>query len=362
VPGLFQNSVDSMDAFVNYINSEGGIDGHKLVLLHEDDGYNCVTYTNDMKDLSTKVFAVVGTFSVEDECGAATLKATPNLPNIEAIIINPQLFSLPNAFAGITQPPGFITTGYQWVKDKYPNDITKVGSLYPTSAAFSEVEEHDAAQSVGYKYVYSAGIATTDTNFTSNILRMKADGVKIVDLLANPDSTVADFEQQAAQQNFDPDVVLGATAYDAGFFKLLGNPADAANLVAPLYFPLYLGQDRSTNPELNTYLTWLNNLHSGDTANLFGESAWAAGVLFAQAVQAAGANGPVTQSGVVQAITNLGSFTADGLDPATNPGKRVGPSCEVIVGVQNGQFVRLDPSAGYECNGTYLNVPLSQLG
>jgi ABC-type branched-subunit amino acid transport system substrate-binding protein len=363
VPGLFQKSVDSMDAFVAYINSQGGIDGRKLVVIHKDDGYDCDTYTNDIKSLSTEVFALVGTFSVEDECGAPTLKANPNLADIEADIINPELFSAPNAFAGITQPPGFITTGYQWIKDKFPNDITAVGSLYPTSAAFSEAEEHGAAQSVGYKYVYTRGLGLTETNFTSDILRMKADNVKIVDLLPDPVNIVATFEQEAAQQGFHPDAVLGATAYDGNFFKLLGsNSAAADNLYAPLYFPLFLGQDRATNPALDTYLTWLDKTHPGDSADLFGETSWTAGVLFATAVQDAGKSGPVTQASVVQTITNLGSFTADGLNPATNPGKRIGPSCEVIVGVKDGQFVRIAPATGYECNGTYLNIPLSKLG
>src|SRR5437660_225802 len=46
VPGLFKNAADSMDAFVAYVNSQGGIDGRQLVVVHKDDAYDCVTYTN----------------------------------------------------------------------------------------------------------------------------------------------------------------------------------------------------------------------------------------------------------------------------------------------------------------------------
>jgi hypothetical protein len=33
----------------------------------------------------------------------------------------------------------------------------------------------------------------------------------------------------------------------------------------------------------------------------------------------------------------------------------------VIAGIQHGQWVRIDPKPGLECNGTYHDVPLSEL-
>lgn len=360
VPGIFKSSADSMDAYAAYVNSLGGIDGKKLVVVHKDDAYNCNTYTNALKSMVGQVFAMVGTFSVEDGCGQSVLKANPNLPDIEADIINPTLFSSPNAFAAVSQPPGYLTTGYLWLKGKYPKAITHAARLYPTSAALSANAQYKVAEMNGYKYVYARGIGNTETNFTSDILRMKSEGIQMVDLLSDPVTVAADFEQQAAQQNFHPVAVISATAYDANFFKLLGNPADAANLIAPEFFPMYLGQDSATNPELATYLSWLKKIHPATQSDLFGTTSWGAGVLFTQALAAAGSS--VTQAGVVQAITNLGSFTGNGLLPPTNPGKRVGPNCQVIVGVKNGAYVRLDPpDKGYVCNGQWINIPLSQL-
>jgi ABC-type branched-subunit amino acid transport system substrate-binding protein len=363
VPGLFQNAADSMDAFVAYINSQGGVDGHQLAVVHKDDGYDCVTYTNAMKSLSTSVFAIVGTFSVEDGCGASVLKANPSFPDLEGYVLNPTLLSLPNVFASEVQPPGFFTTGYQYVKDKFPADIARTGAIYPTSAVFEYKEQTAAAKSIGFNYVYTRGIGATETNFTSDILRMKAAGVKFVDLESDPVNVIASFVQEATQQGFHPDVIFGSAAYDSAFFKLLGSGPAAAvnNIIAPLQWVMYLGEDRATTPELNTYLTWLDKVHPGDTANVFGISAWSAGVQFIQALKAAGSN--VTQSGLIQATANLGNFNANGLTPGSDPGKRIGPHCVIIAGTRNGKFVRLDPpTSGFECNGTYLNVPLSQLG
>jgi hypothetical protein len=33
----------------------------------------------------------------------------------------------------------------------------------------------------------------------------------------------------------------------------------------------------------------------------------------------------------------------------------------VIAGIQHGQWVRIDPKSGLECDGTYHDVPLSEL-
>jgi ABC-type branched-subunit amino acid transport system substrate-binding protein len=363
VPGLFKNAADSMDAFVAYVNSQGGVLGRKLVVVHKDDAYDCVTYTNDMKSLASSTFAVVGTFSVEDGCGQSVLKANPTFPNLEGYILNPTLLSLPNAFASEVQPPGFMTTGYQYVKDKYPSAIAATGAIYPTSAVFEFKEQSAAAKSIGYKYTYTRGIGNTESNFTSDILRMKAQGVKLVDLTADPVNIVATFTQEASQQNFRPTAIVSSSAYDNAFFTLLGSKAALSNenVIAPLQWTMYLGQDRATNPELNTYLTWLDKLHPGDTANVFGISAWSAGVQFIDALHAAGTS--ITQSGLINATKNMGYFNANGLTPGSDPGKRIGPHCMIISGIQNGQFVRLDPpTSGFECNGTYLNVPLSQLG
>jgi ABC-type branched-subunit amino acid transport system substrate-binding protein len=362
VPGLFQNSADSMDAFVAYVNSEGGIDGHKLVMVHKDDAYDCVTYTNALKTLATQVFAVVGTFSVVDSCGASVLKADPMLPDIHAENINPSVLAQPNAFAAETQPPGYFTTSFVYLKQKYPDDITKTADLYPSSASFDYKAERITAESVGFRYLYARGIGTAESNFTSDILRMKSAGVKIVDLTDDTYPTDAAFVQEAAQQGFHPDAIIAPTAYDSQFFTALGSNVDAANvIVAPQFQALYLGQDTATNPEMATYLTWLAKTHPGQRASIFGTTAWAAGVLFAQAMQHAGP--AITQASLLQGVAALGDFDADGLLSVQNPAARTPPQCEIMVGIHNGTFVRLDPaSTGFDCDGHFTTIPASELG
>jgi hypothetical protein len=64
---------------------------------------------------------------------------------------------------------------------------------------------------------------------------------------------------------------------------------------------------------------------------------------------------------VAGALRQVRSFTADGLLAPYDPGGKTGTHCELIAGVSNGQWVRIEPSSGFDCSGTYVNLPLSEL-
>ncbi|HEX6394841.1 MAG TPA: ABC transporter substrate-binding protein [Acidimicrobiales bacterium] len=360
VPGLFQGAFNGLDAWAAYVNSTGGIGGRTVKVVQKDDGLDCNSYTNDLNSLSNQVFSVVGTFTIEDTCGKTLLTSNPTFPDIQGYLLDPHLISLPNAFTPTPQPPGYFTTGAIWLKQKFPSAIGHSADLYSTLAKLSYEEISDTYKSEGFKYVYTRGTGPLETNFTSDILRMKSLGVRVVTLEAQQIGSIAAFIQQADQQGFHPDAIVAAQAYDAALFKTIGS-ADASNLYMPLGYPLYLGQDRSTNPALATFLDWLNRTHPGATPDLYTVEAWAAGQLFAQAMKSLGAN--PSRSDLINAVQQVHNFTADGLLPPTDPGRKLSNVCIVVAGVKGHQFVRLNPAdKGYECNGTYNNIPLSQLG
>ena len=360
VPGLFQGANDGLDAWAAWINANGGIDGRTVKVQHVDDAFNCTTYTNAMQQFATSAFAVVGNLTLEDTCGKKVLNANPNLLDIQALMLDPTLYSIPNAYTAWSTPPGGITTGLEYLKQKYPNAVTHAAELVGQAAAANGKEEQLTAQSVGYKYLYVADVPDLTTNFTSNILRMKADGVQFVDMTDLAVTSDANFLQQAAQQNFHPTVLYGASSYDAQLFKLVGD-ASLANSVVWAAVPdsLYLGQDRATVPAVNTFLTQMSKTLPNATPNLFAVEAWSAGQLLIKAMQGAGSN--ITPSSVLQSLKNVTSFNADGLIAPADPGQKQGTKCVVMANVQNGKWVRVEPSSGFDCSGTYFNVPLSEV-
>lgn len=360
VPGLFQGAFDGLDAWVAWVNANGGIAGRQVKIDRVDDGFNCSTYTNAMTNFATSAFAVIGDISLEDTCGKKVLEANPNMIDIQALTLDPTLYSVPNVFAGESTPPGAITTGLDYMKKKFPDAVTHAAQLVGAAAAANGKEEQLTAESLGYKYLYVRDIPDLTTNFTTYILAMKAQGVKFVDMTDLADTSDANFLQQAAQQNFHPDVVYGASAYDANLFKLLGNASLANNVLwSALFTSMYLGQDRATVPAVNTYLTWMANAHPSAASTLYSVDAWAAGQLLVQAMQNAGSS--VTQSTVLSALKNVNNFSAGGLVAPSDPGLKQGTHCVVMANVQNSQWVRVEPASGFDCSGTYHNIPLSEV-
>lgn len=360
IPGLFQGGNDGLDAWATWVNANGGLDGHQVKIQHVDDAFNCTTYTNAMQQFETTAFAVVGNITLEDSCGKKVLTADPNLLDIQALMLDPTLYSIPNAFIAWPTPPGGITTGLLYMKKRFPNAVTHAAQLVGQAAAANGKEEELTAESVGYKYVYVRDVPDLTTNFTSDILRMKNAGVQFVDMTDLAVTSDADFLQQAAQQNFHPAVLYGASSYDAQLFTLLGDSSLANNVVwAAVPDSLYLGQDRATVPAVNTFLTWLAKAKPSASPNLYAVEAWSAGQLLAEAMQKAGSS--VTPASTIKALKGISQFGADGLISPADPGQKQGAHCVVMANVRNGKWVRVEPPSGFDCSGAYFNVPLSQV-
>lgn len=356
IPGLMQGTSFGIDAWAAYVNSTGGIDGRKVIIDDKDSALNCNTFTNDITALAKSTFALVGAASAVDGCGDAVLKANPTYADLPAFFVSTTYNNDPNVFSDDPHPPGWPDTGYLYVKDKFgAAAIQKFAILYATTTVDVYNQSAHAAESIGYKLAYSRGVGYTETNFTSDILRMKAAGVEVVDLTATATNQVAAFLTQAAQQDFHPDAVI-TYAYDNTLFKLMGNPDDANDIVLDLPFAMYLGQDAAITPEINVMTSWLQKTHPGAPMSQYVIDAWTEGLLFQQAFEAAGSS--PTQQSFLAALSRIHSFTADGLLPPENVGGRIPSPCQIIGGADNGSFVRINPpKSGYDCDGTYVNYP-----
>jgi hypothetical protein len=64
---------------------------------------------------------------------------------------------------------------------------------------------------------------------------------------------------------------------------------------------------------------------------------------------------------VFSALRTITNFDDNGLIAPANPGQKVGTHCMLIAEVVNGQWSRIHPSSGFDCSGTYNNLPLSAL-
>ena len=358
VPGLFAGAVNGTDAFLQYQNSLGGVFGRRLNLAAADDQFDCGQNKALTESYLPKAFAFVGSFSLFDNCGAQVISANPGVPDVHnALALDAQ--KEPNNFSSQPIRQGSALGPIDYFKAQSPGAVTAAASLIGDvqSAKDAWVGERAAMVHEGYQFSYERIYEPTETDFTADVVQMRAKGVKLLILIAADVKSIARIESAAAQQNFHPQITaLGASAYDPQLIPLAG--AQSLEGVY-LYLPsaLYLGEDRGTNKEVDLFLTWLKRTHPNANADLFTAYGWASARLFVEALQAAGqANGgKATRAGVLAALKNIHKFDSNGLLASGDPAGKGPPTCYVIIKIQGGKFVRVDdPPGGFRCDGTYF--------
>jgi ABC-type branched-subunit amino acid transport system substrate-binding protein len=353
VPGLFAGAFNGTDAFFQYQNSQGGVYGRQLKVLPRDDQFDCGQNKSLTESDIPKVFAFVGSFSLFDNCGAQALGASPTVPDVHNAL-SVDAAHLANNFSPQPLRTGAPTGPFQYFKAKQPGAIDKVGDLVGDvqSAKDAWVGIKGTMQSLGYNFVYDQLYSPTQTDFTSDIVRMRSAGVKTLVLVSADVKGIARIAQQAKQQNWKPDLtILGASAYDPQLIPL--GTADALEGMH-VYLPsaMYLGEDRGTNKEVDLFLTWLKRTHPSANPDLFTVYGWTSARLFVQALQAAGPQ--AKRSTLIAALKNIHQYDSNGILAPADPAGKGAAYCYVIVDIKGGNFVRApDSASGYRCDGSY---------
>jgi ABC-type branched-subunit amino acid transport system substrate-binding protein len=356
VPGLFAGGAAATDAYFQYINSQGGVFGRKLV-MKGGDGLNCNQYQTQLQSIGPSVFAFVGSWSDFDNCGLKYFQDNPTIPDVHYLLSN-QSYGEPGGFTPQPQPPGFRTGPYQYYAQKYPNAVKHVGALWSAQSPTTWQSQKAAMQSVGYSIVYDRATQATETDFTADIVRMKNLGVQFLDLRNQAVNTIASTMNGAAQQNWHPQVIVTNSEYDPSFVKLLSDPANGNGILTDQPFAMFLGEDAATTPEVGLFLQWMKKTHPDQKVDLFGMFSWAAAKLFVDGLKAAGQN--PTRQGVITALKNIHSFDDNGMVAQADVGNKKPPMCWMLFQVKDGKFQRTLPAdKGYTCDpsGYFFSNP-----
>jgi len=354
VPGVFQGAPYGVEAYFAYINSQGGVHGRQLELRSVDDALNCTQNRTATNSLANSTFALVGSFSVFDDCGAAVLTRHPDLPDV-SYGFGPALKKLPNHFSALPAPPGWPLGTLTYLKQEY--GALRMGVLAGQGGQVQVLNAYlAAARSLGYTIAYQRQFGATETTFTTDILRMRRAGVDFLDVTQANAATIARILVEAAQQGWRPKVINAAAAYDSKFLSLLGgNTAVAEGVLMPNQFAMMYGEDEATTPGVSTFLTALKKVRPSFAPDLFTVFGWVHAQLFVEALRAAGPN--PTRRGLLDALRAIHEFDAGGLIAPSDPGAGKPATCWMLAQVRGGRFVRvLPPDKGFVCEpGGYFN-------
>ena len=125
---LFTGAAVGTQAYVDYINSKGGVGGRKLVLTAQDTHYSGTANAQLVQSDLTKAFAMVGSFSVTATSGDKVLAKNPQMADV-TVTPNTTTNKLPNFVSPFPEQGGWQEGPLVYLKNKYPTGVKHVGVL-----------------------------------------------------------------------------------------------------------------------------------------------------------------------------------------------------------------------------------------
>jgi branched-chain amino acid transport system substrate-binding protein len=361
--GLFKGAAVGSEAYADMVNSTGGVNGRKITVDSGNDGYNNGANNKALTESAIKSdFALVGGFTLNDSYGGQVLATTPGMADV-SVTLDPATNKLPNVFSPVPLGQGWETGPLEYFKQQFPSTVKKAGALISNEpSALAQWEGEKAAlEHVGFDVIYDQQFPITQTDFTQDVVAMKNQGVKILFIEQMPENYASAVIKALNQQDYHPQVILGASTYNDNLVAASGGAAAIDGAYMEQNASLYLGEDASTIPAVATFLKWVNVASPGFHADLFTLYGWVSAELFAQGLKSAGAN--PSRGSLLQALSKITTFNGDNIITTTNPAAKTQGNCYLTAKVANGKFVRVDDppvsssTNGYRCNGEYYVAP-----
>lgn len=342
IAGFGTTAQNAVKAYVNYVNSQGGICGRTLVLQTADDRLDTATNRSETERLSQVALGFVGGISVVDDGGAGVIEGT-DIPDV-TLAIGGVRTRLANNFSPNPIPPVgngavaplryFAGQGVTSAAVIYPNqsDARSSGQAYVhdlTTAGFSTIDEYE--------------VSITETNYVNVAQQIENAGSQLV-ITTLEVSGMAKLAQAFQQIGYRPQVPFyGAQAYGGQFLTLAGDAAEGTTLAVT--FSIF--EDAGSVPAMATFLDWYNRTAPGSDPDFFSIMSWAAADMLARAIAAT--NGNPTRANVLAALQGMTEYDGDGFVAPRNPAAKLVGDCFAVITVQGGAWRRVDPASGFRC-------------
>ncbi|WKN47981.1 ABC transporter substrate-binding protein [Nocardioides sp. Arc9.136] len=340
VPGIFESSQDAVKAYVAYFNASTDICGRKLALKSYDSRTDAAADQQAYSDGCENVFAMIGSMSAFDSGGASAAQGC-GLPDIRSAAVTGDRAGCSTCFgAQSTVANQFQNAVPDYVKKNFPDAAANAAMLYINAGAASENGKIQAAamSERGMKFSMVQGIDIAEFNYAPYVQQMKDKGVKYVQMIAQPAQFVrlADAMQQ---QGFEPDVfMIDPSAYNREYIESGGSAVDGTTVF--LNFVPF--EEASSNKEMQTYVSWLNQVKPGAEPTFFGVFSWSAARLFVERAVALG--GKLSREALVRDLAGVKDWTANGMHAPQQTGPRQTGECW--------RFIELDGSKWAPVGGT----------
>jgi ABC-type branched-subunit amino acid transport system substrate-binding protein len=345
-PGLLQPIFDGADAFVQWCNAAGGINGRQLKLDKRDSAYS--NYLPQVKTSCTTDLALVGSMGILDDTGVDAWEKC-GLLNFTAATVGSKAATAKLMYPMTPIPADQQTIGgFHLFFAQHPDWAKAVGSLYSNGAA-GDREQHtynEAITSIGGKVVYTAEYTPTTSNWTPYVQAMKQAGVKFL-FLNDTAPVTAGIEQAMATLNWYPELQISPSQlYDETTLQLAGKTIK--NYYT--YIPTTPFEAAAQVPAVQQYLTLLSQYAPKAKKTFFGATAFSAWLLFAEAAKSCGST--VTRACISAYVATQKQWTGGGLQGPIDPASNRASQCFIVMKVEATKFTQAYPSklGQYDCS------------
>jgi branched-chain amino acid transport system substrate-binding protein len=322
----------AIQAWADAVNAAGGVDGHQIKLIVDEDNGVASTAVADAHALIQQdhVVALLDDWSTADGDWAAYVQSqgVPVIGGNDQVTFSSYSDFFPSGTSFIDLIQGFMQAGHA-------AGITKVAVPYCSEIANCSDAAGlvgQLAKKTGIKVTWSGPFSSTAPFYTSQCLAAQQSGAQALIISAASTADVR-FANACAQQGFKvPELSSASTITNAWLTApamngMIGTEENA------LWF------DNST-PALQAFHAAMQKYEPSASINAASIMAWASGKLFEAAYQAAGSPDNVTPAQVKTGLYALKDETLDGLAPPLtfSPGKVNDIKCYFVIGIKDGKY------------------------
>jgi len=301
-----------MQAYFNYINDQGGVNGRKIELIYKDDQFNPAVTVQKTQELveQDKVFALVGTLGTPGLLASMDYIVQKGIPDVYQGSGSSK-FAIPFKKNYFPVQPNYTTEGHvlaQYAVDNlnakniviiYQNDEQGTEGLNAIKEQLEKLGKSDLLKAV-------VPFNTTDVDFSTPVLKAKEANGDVVILLGTA-KPLAGIAVKAKEIGYKPQFLASYVVSDLTMFKLAKDAWNGA-IVAGWAYPIY-GKTEN-EPKVKLFLDTIKKYFPNETPSGYHVAGWIAVQTFVEGLKRAGDN--LTWDGFIKAMETFKDWN-DGL-------------------------------------------------
>jgi branched-chain amino acid transport system substrate-binding protein len=332
----------AIEAWASWVNAHGGINGHPVKLIVEDNKGDQAQAVSLVKQLVEQDHVVA---FVSNQDGSLNAGYASYLDQQKIPVLGGSVFTLDPWVSD----PMFYPEGLTAIQDMTSLavsakqlGITAVGSL-----ACSEASQCAAANGLAKAVFAGAGIpdtygglvSSTSTDYTASCLTAQQKGVKGLILLVPTASEGQVIAGDCQRQNYSPSYIIPGEAIGAGYLASAAfNNAFTSSPTLPWFSTAPAMAD--FNAAMKQYAPGLDLTSTSTQEPLTATDAWVSGLMFQEAVKLSGVTGIPTSADILAGLAKFKNDTLGGMAAGltyTNPKNKL-EGCYFTIEIKSQKF------------------------